>query len=422
MKHSIVLLLAAALLSPCMAQYTLLTTAVANPLALVFPIAVINPGSVVYNPTEHLYYTSRCGSTGYPLETYSSTGTLLLNTTTGQDTRGMWWNSNTNQLERNCFSTIGWGAITLDANKYATSAFTVLFTGMLQPDMQSIGAYDPASNEVIYYFGGLVKRYDRATGSFVASTTLSGTSLTNVNTNTVIYTGVAGYEYGLLDWVAKKILLFNKSTGVFSGASQLPATAVTSSTFKFSYANNMVWLCNSATATWNSFIIWDIPLPVHSLVATGYAENMDNIIQWEIISDEPVDHYEVEYSRDGTDFTVLKITSVNQMEFRHEHPYYVHNYYRVISVDRQGKRFASDIICVDNPAIPENILIYPNPGINDISVSEVDPGAPFTITDNNGRTLISSEMESTGHIDVSYLTPGIYYLHLFGKTARFIKE
>lgn len=424
-KHTflIIFLLGCKLLS---AQYALLPDAILNPLVLAFPTSVVNPASVVYHPTEELYYTSRCGNTTYPLVTFSATGAMLNNTTAGLDTRGMWWNPNTNQLERNCFSAIGWSTINLDANHFATNSFTTLFSGMHQPDIQSIGCYDPVNNEVLFYFGGSVKRYNRNTALEVSSTTLTGIALTNINSNSLIYTGVTGYEIGLLDYVAKKILLFNGSTGVFTGSSQLPATAVTASSFRFSYANDLVWLLNATDSKWYSYIIWDLTLPVHSLQLSGFQDSNANELNWEIIADEEIHHFDIEKIGDNENISVIGTVegeiSTDRYSFIHKSPEEGCNYYRVTSTDVFGEKFSSEIICVEFINNSIDYSLYPNPAINDLYISNSDAALKYIIMNFAGQMLSTGNTDEQGALPVAFLPNGVYLIEIEGKVSVFVKQ
>lgn len=230
------------LASGACAQFTPLLNAVILPDTLHFVTGTSgNQTSVVFHPLFHKYYSIRSGNTTFPLETWPLTGgPSTYQTTAGFDTRGMWFNPNLWQVERNGFSASGWRTVDLDVNGNALNTFATIFTGMLQPNTQSIGVFDPVGNEVLYYDAGVIHRYDRATGIASGTLALTGTSLAYVQSLNMIWTGQSGYEIGILDYVTKRILLFSRTTGAFAAAVQLPASAPTPSTFRFSYANNRV--------------------------------------------------------------------------------------------------------------------------------------------------------------------------------------
>ncbi len=214
-----------------------------------------NASGVAYNPSQNLYYAVIAGNSGFPYETFDAAGIALFQTNAGFDFRGLWWNPNLNQVEGNGFSTFGLWTSNLDGSGNALNTGTNIFTGQNQPDAQSCGDLNYDDNEIIYYFNGAIHRYRRSTNAFIGTLTLTGmpVPLSSINSTSVVYTGCAGHEFALQDHVNKRIYFFNKATGAFSGASQLPASAVTNSMFRFSYANDLVWLYDLANRTWHSY-------------------------------------------------------------------------------------------------------------------------------------------------------------------------
>ncbi|MBL0072019.1 MAG: hypothetical protein IPP34_09500 [Bacteroidetes bacterium] len=113
--------------------------------------AAVSNTTITYNWSAKKYYSIRAGNINFPLETWNETGGLsVFQDTAGLDSRGIWWNPNLNQLERNCFNSIGWSTIQLNGSNNATKNFTMLFTGLNQPNGQSCGAYDFKTNTVLF--------------------------------------------------------------------------------------------------------------------------------------------------------------------------------------------------------------------------------------------------------------------------------
>lgn len=217
-----------------------------------------NASGIAYNPNLNIYYAVIAGNPGFPYETFDAFGTSLYQTNAGFDFRGLWWNPNTNEVETTGFSNFGLWTSNLNGSGYALNTGTNIYTGQNQPDAQSCGDYDCQTNEIVYYFNGKIYRYQRANGAFISSYNLTGCPVPvgNWNTTSVVYTGCAGNEIGIEDYVGKNILLFNKATGAYSGMSALPASAVTNNSFRFSYANNMAWLYDIGSRKWTSYSIF----------------------------------------------------------------------------------------------------------------------------------------------------------------------
>ncbi len=248
-----------ALCATTQAQCTLLANAVAG-MTLVHQNTNCNNNSgVAYNPILGLYYAVRAGNSSFPLETWTSAGVPLFQTTAGFDWRGMWWNPLTNQLEGNGYSTSGLWKADLNGTGWALSTGLSINTGMNQPDAQSCGDFDCQANEVLYYFNGSVYRYSRATAAFLGSYPITGTPvpISNLNSTTLMYTGCLGKEIALLDYVNNAVYVYNKANGAYVGMSQLPVGAITSGSFKTSWANCKVWLFNLANYTWYSYEIFN---------------------------------------------------------------------------------------------------------------------------------------------------------------------
>ena len=70
-----------------------------------------NGNAVVYNSDKALYYASIAGNETYPLETFSESGENLFQGETGVDVRGVWYNSNSKNLEANCYDELGYYVI-----------------------------------------------------------------------------------------------------------------------------------------------------------------------------------------------------------------------------------------------------------------------------------------------------------------------
>jgi len=410
------------------AQFPVISPAVETALTLTFPISVSNSGNVAWNPSANLYYSCRIGNAVYPLITWNALGVQMDYDTTGQDSRGMWWNASLNQLERNCFSSVGWAKINLDANSYAENTFSILFSGMLQPNAQSVGTYDPDANQVIFYNAGNCYKYDRTTGLLVSTLALTGATLTTITANGIVYTGVTGAEIGIYDYSAKKVLLFNKTTGVFSASSTLPATAPGPTTYGIGYANNLFWVYKtSPESKWYSYRIFDIPLPVYAIALAGNQIANANYLHWTVDADEPVVSFDLQHSSDGKTFkSIASIPGSSDgsevYEYMHQFPAPGANYYQVISTDQQGEKHTSDIVCITSESLSSVLKVFPNPADEVISIGGLAGGMSYTIYDESGRQIASGNSNPDGTISLTDLPSGNYFLYLASTPIRFIKQ
>lgn len=203
-----------------------------------------NRSGLAFNPQLGFYYSVNAGSGNYPLDTYNEDGSLAATVISGFDYRGVWWEPTTSRLIGNGYATLGiFDQALAVGTGLPLGSGTVLFTGN-QPDVQSIGDLDTDANEIIYYSADAIHRYSASTNAPLGTYAISGlpVATSNLNSNTVMYIGCPGIEIALYDFVNRQVLFVNKTTGAYSGATQLPVDAPQRASFGLSYANGKVWL------------------------------------------------------------------------------------------------------------------------------------------------------------------------------------
>ena len=214
-----------------------------------------NASSVTYNPKAKLYYSCIAGNRAYPLEVFDINGKNVFQTTTGVDLRGLWWNNKSKSLEGNCYGT--GGIVSFPLSKKATPFIgvkTLLEGADHQPGKNSCGVYDSKKKQVLYYNYGYAVKY--TDGEKVETLKLSIPNISHINSESLIYTGKKSMELGVLDYINKKVYLFNKKTGEKSATITLPADAITHSVFRFAYANNYVFLYNTESRSLTGYQIF----------------------------------------------------------------------------------------------------------------------------------------------------------------------
>ena len=217
-----------------------------------------NGTAVAFNAKTNLYHTAIAGNAVFPLETFNSSGINVHDTETGSDMRGLWWNKKTKSLEGNCYNDGGIVELKLDGNGHPTVGNSIIHDGRNQPTENSVGAFD-GKKKIYYYNEGKIYTYDRKTGKMIDSKALSVSNslLRNCNVTTVIYTGKKKMELGLLDYVDNKVLLIDLKTLQITKTITLPSNAVTHDMFRFSYANNRVFLYNTSSREWTGYQIFE---------------------------------------------------------------------------------------------------------------------------------------------------------------------
>jgi hypothetical protein len=218
------------------------------------PVITLNPGGVspvgafmmvTYNPAKNLYYWNSGGYPSNPVTTYNYSGGGTVAVGMGnQDWRGLWWNSNTNTLEGNCYNSNGIFTVNVDpVNGYALSGSTIV-TANQQPGAQSGGQYDATNNQVLYYNGNLgIAKYSRSTGFLVTTVPITGLPAGYGSISPFgFYTGIPGQEYAIFDYTNRRAYYVNYNTGAYVSTVQFPPTAGAPANYGISYANGLFFI------------------------------------------------------------------------------------------------------------------------------------------------------------------------------------
>lgn len=215
-----------------------------------------NACGVAYDPKTNLYYTAFAGNAEYPLESFDSKGQNKYSGKIGIDVRSIWYNRKTKSLEGYGFRNKGKYAIALNSDG--------LPSAMKEPqgEYESIPGDQltacPVKND-LYYFDGsyvyILKASNMKEKKRFTLSNIPGNSK-NLNSTTLIYTGVKGYELGFLDTYESK-LYFTDLKGNYTGTTLLPSNAPRPSMFRFSYANGLVWLFDADARIWHGYWIFN---------------------------------------------------------------------------------------------------------------------------------------------------------------------
>lgn len=224
---------------------------------------------VAWHPVQKKYYAVMAGNIEYPLAVFDIAGKRLSGDelTAMNDSRGLWYNPATKEINGNGFGSTGWFRYVLDKKGLPESA-PITLEGSNQPDGQCVGAFHPVRKEVLFLYGGVVSLYSLADGSSSGSVQInwgkkkassasdggsdseSGETPSAYNYTSVIYTGIKNAELGFLNTEKKTIELYDFVSGFLTKEMPLPGNAVTEGSFNFAYANGIYWLFNMETRTW----------------------------------------------------------------------------------------------------------------------------------------------------------------------------
>lgn len=213
-----------------------------------------NRSGIAFNPNQQLYYSVNAGSSSYQIETFDVMGNAVASTTQGFDYRGCWWNPNTNTLEGNGYSSNGIWIQNLDGSYYPLSSGTVDLPGVSGPNSQSCADYDYMDDEILYHNSGTIYRYTRATHTLVSSSPITGLPVAtgNLNYTSLGYTGIAGMEIAVYDYITKAVYFIDKTNGAYVTTCTLPGSAPGQNYLKMGFENGIIWIYD-ASQTWYGY-------------------------------------------------------------------------------------------------------------------------------------------------------------------------
>jgi len=220
---------------------------------------------VCWNPITKKYYAAFCGNVGFPMAVFTPSGKRVSNDslTTLEDIRGIWFNSSINRIMANGYNDIGWISYELNTAGIPTSSH-YKFTGMNQPDVQSVGSYYSLLKSVAFRDGNQVALYQTTGESAEVKESVQihwghkksdgadeddGTAGENYNGN-VVATNIKNAEFGFLNTANKQIELYNYKDGYLQSTLKLPDSAPVEATFNFAYSNGIYWLFDIANRKW----------------------------------------------------------------------------------------------------------------------------------------------------------------------------
>lgn len=171
------------------------------------------------------------------------------------------------------------------------------------------------------------------------------------------------------------------------------------------------------------------PLPITLTNFRGVATPEGTLLSWATLTEENFDHFQVERSASGVDFTAIgnvmgagNSNSKRDYNFTDGSAWSGRMYYRLKNIDRDGAFEYSEVIAVEKTSSAVSYL-YPNPVTN--RVMNIDFSAP----ESGGRSVIVysttgqvlkrmelGELRNEIQLDDS-LTPGMYLVRVISGTS-----
>ncbi|WP_324675527.1 right-handed parallel beta-helix repeat-containing protein [Hymenobacter sp. GOD-10R] len=186
-----------------------------------------------------------------------------------------------------------------------------------------------------------------------------------------------------------------------------------------------------------NFTIGSAPLPVELTAFTATAKVTDAVLAWTTASEKNNDHFVVERSFDGQQFTAVGTVAGNGSTSS------VHNYsfvdkaaarfgqklyYRLRQVDTDSTEFISPVRTVQFSAVTTVAMeLYPNPAVDQttLDLTQVPAGTySVTLVDAAGRVLSTQQLAGgiTHTLQVQNLPAGTYIVVIDGNSVHLNKR
>ena len=170
-------------------------------------------------------------------------------------------------------------------------------------------------------------------------------------------------------------------------------------------------------------------LPVTFTSIKAYRQDKNINVEWKVDNELNIKEYETQKSTDGNGFTNLSVTAAtangaHSASYRvtDTHPVEGYNYYRIKSVDLNGKTATTSVVKVLTGSTHPEISVYPNPVSNGIISLQLNnqPAGKFGIRllNKSGQVIMQKQIEhadgtSTETISLDKYAPhGIYQLEV----------
>lgn len=179
----------------------------------------------------------------------------------------------------------------------------------------------------------------------------------------------------------------------------------------------------------------EVPLPIELINFKAYVQNKLVNLEWQTASEINNDYFTIERSKNGVDWeevttvdgagnssTILSYSTIDKR------PYFGVSYYRLKQTDYDGKYKYSDIKAVNFEQTTADVVIYPNPINNQITIQANEKElANIKIynalgQDVTNRTQQLSKSSNSIIIDLRNLSNGIYTVKTLNTVNKIVKQ
>ncbi|MFT4062522.1 MAG: T9SS type A sorting domain-containing protein, partial [Edaphocola sp.] len=171
-------------------------------------------------------------------------------------------------------------------------------------------------------------------------------------------------------------------------------------------------------------------LPVTLISFTATKKGTTALLQWQTANEVNNKGFDVERSANGKTFAKIGFTAgagtaslPQQYQYTDPLPLTGTNYYRLKQIDADGGH-AYSVVQTVTFHTATGIKVYPNPASSVVSITLAGAKGVLTITDASGKTVktVTAAGAGTLQIDISALSPGVYFFRMDGLGGSFVKE
>lgn len=288
-------------------------------------------------------------------------------------------------------------------------------SGLDNNDYILAGHAFPANSEITTDIAGItgpnVSRWQRIW--YIDITNTGAANVTNITFN-MNDGNMAGVNLGV---VSNYVLVYRATQ---SGPWTEIATASSITGNQIFFNNQSLTLDGYYTLATKDFTA--SPLPVELINFNAILYNNSVYLSWQTESENNSDHFEVQRSENGTQWTPLGNVpahgfsqSIINYSFEDQNPLFGVSYYRLKQVDLNGAYRFSDIRVVDNPQPKNTVILFPNPTSNGaVTIRSEQPISAIAVYDAFGKIVFerSVDNEQTCVFDTQSFESGLYWVEV----------
>ncbi len=227
-----------------------------------------NGAAVAWHPDLEMYFSAFAGNSTYPMAVFNKKGERIsaVDIETGFDPRGFWFDTQKSQVWGNGYDDYGWYRLDVSKRPAAPEAMSIV-DGMVQPEANSVGVYDPVEKGVAFFDAentelrvydvdkfeekSLIPLHPGITDPKAAAEHALGPIPEGYNATTALSLGGRKTAFGLFHVGDRQLECYDRATGMLTEVWKLPEVKFDlPDRFNMAYANGMLFLFDIGSRTW----------------------------------------------------------------------------------------------------------------------------------------------------------------------------